>query len=166
MSADNYYMIRRHPAGGYAAVMGFASDIEGDWVLRGEEWVRVDEYEDPVRSTQPSFPTIQAAFDWATEQYSEYGVSIHGELQEEWHDLKAGGKTIEVALRAELQDVREDLGSVKVQLAQLQADAWDLVEAGDDLSRMLIRLSYSTSALSAADKWVGNPVRQRNRWWK
>ena len=55
---------------------------------------------------------------------------------------------------------------VKVQLAQLQADARDLVEAGDDLSRMLIRLSYSTSALSAADKWVGNPVRQRNRWWK
>lgn len=84
-------MIRNHPEGGYAAVMGFASDdggflwdeVDGDYLygLDGEpipdpawEPCRVD----PKR--HKSFPTLREAFDWATGEYSEYGVRIHHEV--------------------------------------------------------------------------------------
>ena len=61
MSADNYYIIKRHPGGGYAAVMGFASD----------------EHEPRVRPAKdPRFDTVSDAVDWAGGEYSEYGVRV------------------------------------------------------------------------------------------
>ena len=63
MSADNYYVIRRHPHGGYAAVMGFASTAE----------------EPKARPDHQSFSTLGAALDFANSEYSEYGTSIHSE---------------------------------------------------------------------------------------
>lgn len=65
MSADNYYLIRKHPKGGYAAVMGFASD----------------DATPGVRQSHQQFKTFEDAVLWASEQYSEYGVSIHRELR-------------------------------------------------------------------------------------
>lgn len=66
MSADNYYIIRKHPDGGFAAPMGFDSDDRTPSV-------------DPKR--HQSFPTLDAAADWAAAQYSEYGVSVHDECR-------------------------------------------------------------------------------------
>jgi hypothetical protein len=65
VSADNYYVIRRHPGpeGGYAAVMAFASDSEDPHVFG---WHAV-------------WPTVGTALKWATAQYSEYGVTVHPE---------------------------------------------------------------------------------------
>lgn len=66
MSADNFYVIRFHPAGGYAAVMGFSSD---------DNEVR------EARMSDRHFNDIDDALDWANEQYSEYGVSLHAEVR-------------------------------------------------------------------------------------
>lgn len=62
MSADNYFIIRKHPKGGYAVVMGFSSNPQ------------------VPRATQKhySFNTVSEALDAATE-YSEYGVHVHSE---------------------------------------------------------------------------------------
>lgn len=65
MSADNYYLIREHPAGGYAVVMGFASD---DY----------EPFLDPRRIYE-SYPTLEAAIAFGQSQYSEYGVRVHDE---------------------------------------------------------------------------------------
>ncbi len=64
MSADNYFTIRKHPAGGYAAVMGFASD-------RTEPKATIDHWQ---------FETVPEALAYADEQWTEYGVSIHPEV--------------------------------------------------------------------------------------
>ena len=64
MSADNYYIIRKHPDGGFAAVMGFASD---------------DGTPDAERRHQ-SFNTVEEALIYAGEDgYTEYGISVHPE---------------------------------------------------------------------------------------
>ena len=70
MSADNFYVIRKHPQGGYAAVMGFASD---------------ESEESPeVRSNHhQSFATVSDALDYASGEYSEYGVSVHPECRDD-----------------------------------------------------------------------------------
>lgn len=64
MSADNFYLIRLHPKGGFAAVMGFASD---------------DNQEPPAREDYQQFDTVRDAVNWACGEYTEYGVSIHRE---------------------------------------------------------------------------------------
>lgn len=63
MSADNWYVIRNHPAGGYTPVMGF-----------GEEDIRDVSVRDDFK-----FNTVKEALLWADAQYSEYGVSVHPE---------------------------------------------------------------------------------------
>jgi len=68
MSADNYYVVRRHPSGGFTYVMGFASDEEDEDI--------------PVRHHDPMYPTMNKALDAAMADYSEYGVSIHPECEE------------------------------------------------------------------------------------
>ena len=69
MSADNYYIVRKHPNGGYAAVMGFASDVDGN--------------DDPIipeaRKQDEQFTTVAEALNYAINEYSEYGVSVHDE---------------------------------------------------------------------------------------
>ena len=75
MSADNFFVLRRHPKGGFAWVMGFAS---------GESSTA---YTGPVREDAEQFETIEAAVtdynngkEWQSEYlpkyYSEYGMEI------------------------------------------------------------------------------------------
>ena len=64
MSADNYYFITRHPAGGFTAIMGFAS-------------------EDSIREVQDSdisFRTLSEAAEWAGQQEAEYGLQFDTEF--------------------------------------------------------------------------------------
>lgn len=65
MSADNYFLIRVHPNGGFAAVMGFASD----------------ENVPEARPDHEQYSTIEAALFAADDEYSEYGVSVHEECR-------------------------------------------------------------------------------------
>lgn len=70
MSADNYYLIKKHPAGGYAALMGFMSDEREPEVRLGEMGHR-------------PFPTLQDAMEFADNEYSEYGVRIDRSIIQE-----------------------------------------------------------------------------------
>lgn len=82
MSADNYFLLRKHPNGGFALVMGMDSNIE--WPT--------------VHPNAESFPTVMDAlkaytdgqqFDVDNEEMfyplymSEYGLRIHQEIFEE-----------------------------------------------------------------------------------
>lgn len=66
MSADNFYIIRNHPDGGFTPVHGFASDDELPAV-------------NPER--HKSFPTLDKAIDSVSDEYTEYGVRIHPECK-------------------------------------------------------------------------------------
>ena len=64
MSADNFYVVRRHPTGGYTAVEGFTSDIG------------------PLRNTwsgDRSWPTVEAVLASGEFDDAEYGISVHKE---------------------------------------------------------------------------------------
>lgn len=66
MSADNFYLIRKHPAGGYSAVMGFASA-------------------DDVREAYPTdipYPTVDQAILSVVNEYAEYGIQVHPECHD------------------------------------------------------------------------------------
>ena len=68
MSADNYYVIHKHPEGGYAAVMGFMSD---------------DEEPKPTAS-HFHFATIADALAHAnSDAYVEYGTRFSPEVRAE-----------------------------------------------------------------------------------
>lgn len=72
MSADNYFLIRKHPSGGFAAVMGFASDVDDS----GSEI-------EPVADTRHrAYPTVDEAINSAIHEYAEYGISVHPECDE------------------------------------------------------------------------------------
>lgn len=64
MSADNFYFITRHPLGGYAVLMGFAS------------------FDEPLVATAESmrFDSLPDAITYANEEYSEYGVQISNDV--------------------------------------------------------------------------------------
>lgn len=72
MSADNYWLVRNHLKGGYAVLMGFASDD----TIPAET------------ATGPRFERLVDAITHATEQESEYGVQVHPECFEQY--AKAG----------------------------------------------------------------------------
>lgn len=65
MSSDDYFVIRKHPLGGFAAVRGFDSDEDGfpEATEKHEQFVR----------------PIEAVFA-AQQEGSEYGVRMHLEL--------------------------------------------------------------------------------------
>jgi hypothetical protein len=67
MSADNYYVITRHPLGGYTAVMGFASDDSNR----------------PATEQDPQFATLDDALTYALNDYTEYGVSVDPDCEPE-----------------------------------------------------------------------------------
>ena len=69
MSADNFYIIRNHPKGGFAAVQGFASDTDDN-----DEQIYPE-----VSVNDREFRTISEALEFAMNEYSEYGVDIHPE---------------------------------------------------------------------------------------
>lgn len=63
MSADNFYVVKAHPLGGYTYVQGFASDPD-DTPL-------------PATEAHPQYPTVRAAYLAACgEPICEYGVSV------------------------------------------------------------------------------------------
>lgn len=66
MSADNFYIIRKHPAGGFTPVHGFASD---------EETPKVN----PERNRP--FPSIDEAIESVIDDYTEYGIRVHQECR-------------------------------------------------------------------------------------
>lgn len=61
---SDYWIIRRHPLGGYAAVHGFSSDAEVPKATDGAH----------------QFVDVDAAFDFAWRQNSVYGVSYDREV--------------------------------------------------------------------------------------
>lgn len=61
MSADNYYMVRRHSDGGFALQMGFMSD---------------EDPLPPVHSEYEAFPTVEAAI----KAFSDGQVTKDGEI--------------------------------------------------------------------------------------
>lgn len=63
MSADNFYLVRKHPSGGFAAVMGLASD----------------ENDPAATEYHGRFDTPEDALTFALDDYTEYGASIHPE---------------------------------------------------------------------------------------
>ncbi|MGH7233916.1 MAG: hypothetical protein ACREF7_00520 [Candidatus Saccharimonadales bacterium] len=65
MSSDNFYLIRKHPAGGYTATMGFASS----------------ERKPRARKTDFAFKTVAEAVTYALGEYTEYGVSVDPECE-------------------------------------------------------------------------------------
>ena len=88
MSADNYYLVRRNPAGGFSPVMGF-----GSW-----------EEKPTVEAGAPVFGTPELALASVLGEYAEYGHSIDPEcfestapLQEAQDALGAGADVSEVA---------------------------------------------------------------------
>lgn len=72
MSADNYYIIRKHPLGGFTPVMGFASDqiVDGEW--NGDIHPDAD-------VGDPQFDTPEDALQSVIYDYAEYGHDIHSE---------------------------------------------------------------------------------------
>lgn len=71
MSADNLYVIRNHPKGGYAVKMAFASDIDNN----GEQlYPEVDQDDE-------QYETYIEALYYASKQDSEYGVDDHPEIR-------------------------------------------------------------------------------------
>lgn len=70
MSSDNGYQIQKHPKGGYAAVMYFASDAE---------------IRQPVEADR-SFSTLYEALLWANGEPSEYGVSWDDSLDVDYEE--------------------------------------------------------------------------------
>ena len=71
MSSDNFYVVRKHPFGGFAAVQGFASDVDDN-----DEQIMPE-----AQITDHKFNTISEALSWAGYQYAEYGVDIHPECE-------------------------------------------------------------------------------------
>lgn len=65
MSADNFYLIRRHPVNGFSAVMGFASCDAEDSLT--------------ISDSSVSFPTVDEAIESVIDSYAEYGVQVHPE---------------------------------------------------------------------------------------
>lgn len=82
MSADNFFVLRKHPLGGFAWVMGFASDENNH------------AYADPVSEDAERFETIEAAVKdfndnentwrdgYYPKYYNEYGMDISPECYE------------------------------------------------------------------------------------
>ncbi|NBR24095.1 MAG: hypothetical protein EBU08_10060 [Micrococcales bacterium] len=69
MSADNYYLVRKHPLGGFTYVMGFASDVDEDDF----------EIVPDATESDPRFETKEEAMHASLLEYSEYGSNYHPE---------------------------------------------------------------------------------------
>ena len=78
MSADNFYVVRKHPSGGFTYICAFASDEDenGDQIY-------------PVaKETDPQFNTREDAMKEAFNQYAEYGYQYHWEVYTEKEKLE------------------------------------------------------------------------------
>jgi hypothetical protein len=90
VSADNFYVVRKHPLGGFASVIGFASDLDDN-----DEQIMPE-----ARITDTQYKTWQEAFDWASRQYAEYGLDIHPECFES----KSQTKRVITMLKGDMND--------------------------------------------------------------
>ena len=79
MSADNYFMVRKHPKGGFTYVMGFASDVDEDNI----------EIIPEARESDPIFVTRDLAMEAALREEAEYGASFHPETCWEHRNVKS-----------------------------------------------------------------------------
>lgn len=80
MSSDNFYVVRKHPNGGFTYVMGSAShDIDSDGSFN---------YNIPVGKTSQQYNTFDEALTSALEDYSEYGVITHPECEDDELGIK------------------------------------------------------------------------------
>jgi hypothetical protein len=89
VSADNYYRICRHPRGGYAAIMGFMSNGCVREVIEKDH----------------CFATWQEAYNYASRDYTEYGISLDPDILAEHQDPHA----YIMNARAELAALRSDV---------------------------------------------------------
>lgn len=71
MSADDFYIVRKHPNGGYAAVHGFASSRNKDGT----------QYIPEATDKHLQFKTTYEALDYGIRKDPEYGVAIHDECR-------------------------------------------------------------------------------------
>lgn len=63
MSADNYYVIRKDRQGYFVPLMGFASNNGAPL----------------VRATDPRFKEFHDAIEYASREYTEYGITVDNE---------------------------------------------------------------------------------------
>lgn len=86
MSADNYYIVRRHPMGGFVPYMGSASDSR----TPGPE---------TDHQTRRVFDTPEEALMSVVDEFAEYGASIHPECYESTATVQCacGGRFIKAA---------------------------------------------------------------------
>lgn len=68
MSVDNYYVVRRHPEGGYVILQGFESDNGFNVDLE-------------VENDLPRFDTLSEARSVATSMFAEYDALVHPECE-------------------------------------------------------------------------------------
>jgi hypothetical protein len=81
MSSDNYFVVRKHPEGGYTYVMGFESDYEN---LGDNIFVDIN-----VKDTDPIYTDYEDALNAALEDMCEYGVVTHPECADEERMIRA-----------------------------------------------------------------------------
>jgi hypothetical protein len=80
VSSDNFYVIRKHPEGGFAYAMGFAShDIVDDETF---------DMDLAIHKNSIAFKTFDDAMDAALGLEAEYGVFTHPECEDEQSGVK------------------------------------------------------------------------------
>jgi hypothetical protein len=81
MSSDNFYVVRKHPIGGFTYVMGSAShDVDKYGSFK---------YDLPVKNNSMQYKNFDDALNAALEDYSEYGVITHPECEDDQIGVKA-----------------------------------------------------------------------------
>jgi len=82
MSADNGYILTKHPKGGFCFVMYFASDDNPD-LTPAEDAERFETLEAALKDYADGQTTDGADQDWVYPKYwSEYGLSIDNTIFE------------------------------------------------------------------------------------
>lgn len=139
MSADNYFLICRHPDGGYAAVMMFASDESEIDSVPSESFVE--------QGFHNRFDTIEEAYETAASGDTEYGVTFHPDVKDViphklWRVL--GDKVTELETQLAAMTAHRD---------QLQKDLWELMD-------------WVRHTASVVKDMHRSEVYKRSRWWK
>jgi len=76
VSADNFYIIRKDQGGKYVPVMAVGRRVAGLGGFASAD----DDYDFVIRPhDKPRFDTVREALDWAWDEYTEYGVTVHPE---------------------------------------------------------------------------------------
>ena len=87
MSADNFYVLRRHPKGGFALVMGFASTESLDVYVR-DHHTQFASIREALRAFSEGQDLVNDE-EMYPEYYCEYGLRVHPELFTSTQELTA-----------------------------------------------------------------------------